>query len=164
MEGWVIIRLNNFLYNAGILGFTRMLEKSEVPQGEQGLYLINNSELHINPSLFLDEQYDIANMYFNALKKDFEDITTWKTFADLYNELQFMQISTEDEINKLIKIVKEKFINDLEKRNSYLSGNEILKSKGIDKFDLLISIKDLKNEKDIDRLREKVLLVSKHIR
>jgi len=157
----IVLRLNNFLYNAGILGLLKIFEYCRVPLE---LYQVNGSELIISPEIFTPEKFDFSRMYYETLKYYFEDGTVWKKVADLEYDIERLDISAEEGKEAFDKLVKEELIvtGSLE-RASYKSGYDIVKQKG-DEFDVISSLNILKKETDYIKKREIVLLIIRYIK
>lgn len=164
MSEWIPIRLNNFLFNAGVVGFVYMLDMFV-----KDLYKIDGSELHIKSELLTDEKFNLSKMYFRALQSRFENDTPWKHLIELAGELEYLDLSSKEGQEKYAQIIddgtKEKFrkFKRLE-HDKYKEGYEIIKQQPYNNsFDALTKWKAIKKEKNRDIQRKMLIEVLQYI-
>jgi CRISPR-associated protein Cst1 len=158
----ITVRLNNFLFNAGVVGFAYMLENCKI---SKELYQIEGSELHIAQEFFTDSQYDLSQLYFQALRNRFEDDTAWKRLKDLEVELKRLDLNVEEGQTKFDQIINAGLLGKYKKLDSasYKSGYEIVKQYYGEIYDALTEWKNLKKEKDREVQRKKLLSILQYI-
>jgi len=159
--GSIALRLNNFLYNAGILGLLKVFEYCRIPLE---LYQVNGSELVISPEIFTSEKFDFPRMYYETLKYYFEDGTVWKKIVDLEFDIERLNISNDEGKEIFDKLIKKEIIDTkcLE-RSSYRSGYDIVKQKD-DEFDVISSMNMLKKETDYIKKKDILLIIIRYIK
>jgi CRISPR-associated protein Cst1 len=158
----IVVRLNNFLFNAGVVGFVYMLERCNI---SKELYRIGGSELYIAPELFTTGQYNLSQLYFQALRSRFEDDTAWKRLKELEGEIRRLDLSSEDGEKKFDLVIKEGLLGKNKKLESasYKSGYDIVKQYYNDTYDVLSEWKDLRKAKERETQREKLLIILQYI-
>lgn len=131
----VTVTLNDALYNAGVLGFLRVCKKRSLSVKEEGNTLSFDSDILQN---FTED-------YLETLIATFRDDAMYTAILDRYTDIKDLNFAEESEREKFNDGYK--FISDKLKRNSYLSGYEIIKARG-ESYDFTTAIKDIKNEAD----------------
>ncbi|TEB05981.1 CRISPR-associated protein [Pelotomaculum schinkii] len=121
MNDFLRVGLQNFLYNAGILGFIAVLDKGKCSH----YYEIKGSDLYIGKALFLDDNIDLAVMYYEALRERFQDGTVYQRIVNMNDQLKNSSID-DDSLEKLMQELKTYLQN-----KRYKSGFEIAKQKGV---------------------------------
>jgi len=152
MAEFFSIGLQNFLYNAGILGFIQVLDNGKCGH----YYEIKGSELLISKDLFLDEDIDLAVMYYDALRKKFQNGTVYQSIVNMHDQLINGSIDSE-KLEKLLQDLKTYL-----QRNSYKSGYEIAKQKG-NHYDPLEALKAIKDMEDNNEKIKKAIEVTDYI-
>lgn len=148
----IAIRLNDFLYNSGILGFYRIMQKSEKEKKLQ---------IKANTISFTGEVLDnFAEDYINTMIDTYEEDTRWSSIVKRKSDIEKLDVSNPDEVKKLEE--QYKFIKNCVESASYKAGYEILKSKGImeSPYDM---INFLKKEKDLEERKRYILKIIEHI-
>lgn len=146
------LRLNNFLFNSGILGFYRILQKNR----KLDAVILEGNCLKVKSEILEHFEED----YFNAMISSFEKDTKWYAIVNMKESIETMSMEGKEE--KKIFEEKVKFIKQALESASYKAGYEILKSKGIEEnpYEYLNIVK---KEKDSTIRRENVLKIIKHI-
>lgn len=103
MSEKITIRLNNFLFNAGVVGFLYVLNKNEV---SKELYEIKESELHLDKELFTSDIYDLADMFYKACRYRFEDTSKWKNMIELMKEIELLDLSSKEGQERFTALTK----------------------------------------------------------
>jgi CRISPR-associated protein Cst1 len=161
----ITIRLNNFLFNAGVVGFWYLLEnnKDKIPSS---LYRINGSELLIDPKIFTNEQIDLSAVYFNSLQTRFKADTSWSRLMDLEGEIARLDLTSDEGQRKFDLIINDGLLGKYKKleSSSYKSGYEIVKQQFGEMYDVLTEWKALKKDKDQELQRDKLLRILQYIK
>lgn len=141
MDNKICLRLNNFLFNSGVLGFIYVLDTADIEWEEDGNCLI------VDPFVF--DNFD--SLYFNALKLKFGSDTAYYRLVAKLDMLDHIDISTEEGYKAITELVEysEKTLD----RASYKSGYEIIKARG-NNYNILGSLRTVKKEKDISKKKE----------
>lgn len=148
MEQFKIL-LNNFLYNSGILGFYRILDKVE----KTDLIHIKGNCIEIEKQAF----DNFEEHYFKAMMDTFEKDTKW--YRTIKYKERLIQLNLEKQLEELKHI--EKYVKDAIESASYKSGFEIIKNESEENpYELL---KKLKQEKNKENKREILLEMIGHI-
>lgn len=114
------IRLNNFLFNSGVLGFYKILEHSDKTQ----MLAKEENVIKVNPEVFVGFEND----YISAMINEYEEDTRWLSIVGKKYEIQSMKLEEKEEqekLNDFIAVLKKTL-----ESASYKSGYEIVKSKG----------------------------------
>lgn len=164
MSEKITIRLNNFLFNAGVVGFVYMLENNK--DIFRSLYQIDGSEMLVAPELFTDEKVDLSLVYFNSLQSRFKADTAWNRLVELEGEITRLDLTSDDGQKKLDLTINDGLLGKYKKleSNSYKSGYEIVKQQFGDAYDVLTEWKSLKKEKDKELQRENLLQILRFIK
>lgn len=152
MDDFLRVGLQNFLYNAGILGFIAVLDKGKCNH----YYEIKGSELYINKALFLDDNIDLAVMYYEALRERFQGGTVYQRIVDMNDQLKNSSID-DDSLEELLQNLKTYL-----QRNSYKSGYDIAKQKGV-QYNPLDELKAIKGMEANDEIIIKAIEVTDYI-
>ncbi|MBZ4645988.1 MAG: cas8a1 [Clostridia bacterium] len=139
----ISFRLNNFLFNSGVLGFMYVLDTADIEWEENGNCLM------VDTSVF--DNFD--SLYFNALKSKFYQDTVYYRLIEELDRLNYVDINTEDGRKAIDDLIK--YSEKILERASYKSGYEIIKARG-NSYDIVKNINVVKKEKDI--LKKKDIL------
>lgn len=146
------IRLNDFLFNSGVLGLYRILinvDKEDLIK-EKGNSLIIGKEALGN----------FESDYIKTMIDTYEEDTKWSTIKNKKEFIRNMNLEQKDEQKKFSD--EYKFIKNAMESNSYKAGYEILKNKGIEENPYEY-IRLMKQEKDYNKQKELVLKIIEHI-
>lgn len=146
------IRLNDFLFNSGILGLYKILKNAE----KDKLMKEKGNTLIIQPEALNNFEED----YIKTMLNTFEEDTKWYSVVTKKELIRKLNLDEKEQYKKFqdeYKIIK----NALES-NSYKAGYEILKSRG-DAEDPYEYIKLLKQEKNYNEQKKLVLRIIEHI-
>lgn len=132
------IRLNDFLFNSGVLGFYKVLKNSN----KLKLVKIEENSLKINPIVF--ENFE--NDYVETMLYTYGQDTRWYTITNSKARIQDLDISNKEDIKKLDDFYK--FMKKSLESASYKAGYEIVKEKDSENpYKYIQEIKEQKNEK-----------------
>ena len=142
------IEINNWQYNAGVVGLYNILENSKSPS------------LRVDSEAIYFDSKELENFeekYFNYLIKVYEKTLSWYKITSFSNRLEYFknkEIDEKDlaEINDYIKEVLKKYL----KSNSYVAAYDFI-SGNIDPIEEEKNLKTItlkKKEKIEDRLEE----------
>lgn len=155
----IVLKLDNWLYNSGLLGLYNILKESEEKSLEVGNNTISFDEEALN---------NFSKKYFTYLIKKYEKTLSWykiisfkekleKIKEKLEKNLEEIEMTEIEELNSYIKDTLKFYI----KTNSYLSAYEVIKTFSDVKFldvqaieKSINSIKFKKNENIIDKKTE----------
>ena len=148
----ITIRLNDFLFNSGILGFIKVLENAE----KEDLIETKANTINVNPKAI----ENFASDYISAMLNTYEEDTKWYTIVSMKEWIRNLDIEDKEQIKKLEE--QYKFIKKSMESASYKAGYEILKKKQIEvePYDF---IEQLKKEKDIVKRKELIIKIIEHI-
>lgn len=148
----ITIRLNDFLFNSGILGFIKVLENAE----KEDLIETKANTINANPKAI----ENFASDYISAMLNTYEEDTKWYTIVSMKEWIRNLDIEDKEQIKKLEE--QYKFIKKSMESASYKAGYEILKKKQIEvePYDF---IEQLKKEKDIVKRKELIIKIIEHI-
>ncbi len=146
------IRLNDFLFNSGILGLYKILinvEKEELMRIEGNCLIIKTEALD-----------NFENDYIKTMIDTYEETTKWYSIIQKKESINNLNLENED----AQKIFDEqyKFIKNAMESNSYKAGYEILKNKEIQE-NPYEDINLIKQEKDYKEKRKLLLNIVAHI-
>ena len=132
----ITLILNDFLFNSGILGFYRILQRVN----KLDLVEIKGNAITIQKKAIEDFTQD----YFTAMLDTYESETRWKRLINQKEQLRKLNIEEKQDIEKLDKLLKD--IKAAIESNSYKAGYEIAISKGIleNPFEYLSKIQNTK--------------------
>lgn len=144
------IRLNDFLYNSGVLGFYRVLEQSE----KEDLMQIEGNSLTIESKALEGFEKD----YIQTMLDTFEEDTKWYTIVN--SKEMIKQIDTINEKEKLKNVFS--MVKRVSESASYKSGYESIKKqvKEENPYELL---KLAKEEKDEQKQKEYIIKIIEHL-
>ena len=134
---FITITLKDFLFNAGVVGFIKVLryENFNLEEQEHG----NTVKI---PVSMLENFHE---NYIKTMLDTFQDETLYQSLIaqyEIFSESRPEDISREDYENYIKKL------SDKLTSASYKSGYQIIQEKG-DNFDVISKVKMLKDEKDI---------------
>jgi CRISPR-associated protein Cst1 len=133
------VKLKDFLFNAGICGFLKVLRYDHYDLEDQEIG--NSIEV---PVSFLD---NFGDKYIKAMLDCFQKDTLYQSLITQYD--RFSRMKLEEIQQKEYEEFVSKLISKISSA-SYKSGYAIITSQG-DTFDMLSYVKQLKEEKDIRR-------------
>lgn len=135
MGRMVTLTLNDALYNAGILGFLRVCSRAGFAVQESGNSISFDSEILQN----------FTQHYLETLMDTFREDMVYAEMINQWTHIRATPTNTE----AYAKIFDEglKYIADKLKRNSYLAGYEIIKSRG-ESYDFQNAVKKIKDTPD----------------
>lgn len=113
----ITIRLNDFLFNSGILGFIKVLENAE----KEDLIETKANTINVNPKAI----ENFASDYISAMLNTYEEDTKWYTIVSMKEWIRNLDIEDKEQIKKLEE--QYKFIKKSMESASYKAGYEILK-------------------------------------
>lgn len=148
----VTLRLNDFLFNSGILGFYRVLQEAD----KEELMQIAGNSIKITKEMLEDFTKD----YIDCMLKTYEEDTKWYAITSKKEWIRKLKVEEKEQKEQLEE--QYKFIKSSVESASYKSGYEILKSKGIEENPYEY-IEQLKKEKDIEIRKEIILKIVEHI-
>lgn len=165
MSEMITARLNNFLFNAGVVGLIYLLEKNEVPKE---LYEVKGSELFVDKILFTDDTYNLADMFYKALRHRFEDTSKWKNMIELMKEIELLDLSSAEGQERFVTLTKSRPGNDFGdfsklESSSFKTGYGIIKSYFGDDFDCEEEVNKARKEKDLITKRELLRTIISYI-
>lgn len=131
----VTLTLNDALYNAGILGFLRICEKSDLPIKQAGNSISFDSDI----------LSDFTACYLQNMMNVFRDDTIYTEIMTRYAQIMALQINSDEDKKTFDEIFK--YIAEKLKRASYEAGFEIIKARG-EIYDFTATVKEIKEEKD----------------
>ena len=148
----VTIRLNDFLFNSGVLGFYRVLENADKTE----LIQIKGNEMKITK----ETMENFTNDYIDCMLNIYEEDTKWYSITSKKEWIKGLDITEKEQIEKLEE--QYKFIKTSIESASYKAGYEILKSKKIEENPYEY-IEVLKKEKEPEKRKEIILKIIQHI-
>lgn len=148
----ITIRLNDFLFNSGILGFIKVVDNAE----KEELIETKANTIKVNTKVLENFTSD----YLETMLNTYEEDTKWYTIVRKKEWVRNLDIEDKEQIKKLEEHYK--FIKKSVESASYKSGYEIIKKKqnGENPYEL---IEQLKQEKDIVRRKEFIIKIIEHI-
>lgn len=148
----ITLRLNDFLFNSGVLGFYRVLQEAE----KEELMQIEGNSMKVTKEMLENFTTD----YIDCMLETYEEDTKWYSITSKKEWIRGLKVE-EKEQEKLLE-EQYKFIKSSIESASYKSGYEILKSKGIEENPYEY-IEQLKREKEIETRKEIILKIVEHI-
>lgn len=148
----ITIRLNDFLFNSGVLGFYRILQNAE----KEELVSVKGNGITITKETIRNFTED----YINGMIHAYEEDTKWYTITSKKEWIKGINSNNKEQMKQLEE--QYKFVKTSIESASYKAGYEILKSKGIqeDPYEL---VKQLKKEKEPKKRKENILKIVEHI-
>lgn len=146
------IRLNNFLFNSGVVGLYKILKISQ----KDKLIKISGNVMEINVEAFQNFEQD----YFNAMIKEYEEDTKWYSITSKKNEIECLKLDDKDELEKFLKYMK--LIKSALDSASYKSGYEIIKNK--DEENPYIYLENIKNTKNDEIKKEELIKIINYLK
>lgn len=148
----ITIRLNDFLFNSGVLGFYRVLESANKTE----LMDIKGNQMKITKEII----ENFTNDYIDCMLSTYQEDTKWYTITSKKEWIKGLNIEEKEQIEKLEE--QYKFIKTSVESASYKAGYEILKSKKMEENPYEY-IELLKKEKEPEKRREIILKIIEHI-
>jgi len=146
------IRLNNFLFNSGVLGFYKILENSN----KLDLIKSEGNTIKIDPKVF--ENFETN--YIEAMLHTFRQDTRWYTITDSKARIQGLDISDKEDAKKLDDFYK--FLKKSLESASYKAGYEIAKIK--DDENPYKYIEEIKEQKTKEIIKENTLKIIDYLK
>lgn len=146
------IRLNDFLFNSGILGFIKVIENAE----KEELIKTKANTINVNPKAI----ENFASDYIEAMLNTFSEDTKWYTIVSMKEWIKNLNLEDKEQIKKLDE--QYKFIKKSMESASYKAGYEILRKKQIAENPYKL-IEQLKKEKDVEKRKEFIIKIIEHI-
>lgn len=147
----VEIRLNNFLFNSGVLGLYTILRNVEKEDKVQ----INGNALIVEKEAFDNFEED----YIKTMLNTFEEDTKWHTIINRKEKIRRLDMQEQEDIEQLEENYKS--IKRAMDSASYKSGYEIIKNNTEE--DPYILLEQIKKEKDKEKQKTKLIKVIEHI-
>ena len=145
----ICLHTNDALYNAGLLGLKRVLDRMnelydpDIPYGD-----VQGSSIYVQKEAF-SEKFTTA--YFDVLIEQYGNDTVYKSLMDeLEKVLQWNAQQGNDNFERNLKECMS-MLNEKFKRNSYIAGFKILKDYYHIDYDFVGTAKALKNETDVQK-------------
>lgn len=148
----ITIRLNDFLFNSGVLGFYRILKNADKTE----LMEIEGNTIKITKETITNFTKDYIDCMINTYEKD----TKWYTIINKKEEIKRLNLEEKEQLKQLEETYK--FIKTSVESASYKAGYEILKSKKIEENPYEY-IELLKKEKEPEKRKDNILKIIKHI-
>lgn len=137
------LRLNNFLFNSGIVGFIRILEKT----GKKNLI-----KKEINRVIIKTEALNtFEDDYFNAMISEFEKDTRWYRLINIKSIIEDLNLEEKQDLERFKETFKK--VKDAIESASYKAAYEIIRSEKAEE-DPYEYLKQIKTIKDITQQRE----------
>lgn len=148
----ITMRLNDFLFNSGVLGFYRILENADKTE----LMQIEGNTIKITKQVLESFTSD----YFNCMIDKYEKDTKWYTITNKKEWIKNLKLEETEKVKQLEE--QYKFIKKSVESASYKAGYEILKSKKV-KENPYEYIEQLKDEKEPEKRKEIILKIVEYI-
>lgn len=161
----VKIEQNDFLYNAGIIGLLYLL-KDVVEAKEGSDYEIEADAVTVNKEILC--RTSLSDDYVNAFIQKFGDDSPFSLMMKRVEKLQgmtrkYLQSNAKDDKKAVDEEYKYLLNNTGFLRASYLSGEQILKSKG-HALDLKTRCKQIKSVKDYTEKYDELLKLAQELK
>ena len=146
------IRLNDFLFNSGVLGLYKILrnvEKDNLIKERENVLIVQKEALD-----------NFESDYIKTMIDTYEEDTKWYSIITKKEYIKNMNFEKEEQRKKFDDDFK--FIKNAIESNSYKAGYEILKVKNVEENPYEY-IKLIKEEKDYNKKRELTLKIIDHI-
>jgi CRISPR-associated protein Cst1 len=145
---YVVFKLNTFQFNAGILGFIRLLEYLDADKGKGCDYFYDKDYLYVSKEYILKN--NLTDAYIRAHIKRYEKETAYNDIINAYEAIKNLTEKYEksgDRSDKKNLDNKYKLVIDKLSRKSYKEGYIILQNNCIDcKIEeLILAIKETKS-------------------
>jgi CRISPR-associated protein Cst1 len=162
----IAVRLNNFLFNAGVVGFIYLLEQNGVPKEFYKYREDRGNELLVDKRVFTD--YDLAEMFYVACQQRFEDVSKWKNMIELMKKIELLDLSSQEGQDQFAALTKARPGNDFGEfskldSSSFKTGYGIIKRFFNDDFDCEEATKKARKEKDLFIKREMLRRIISYI-
>ena len=137
----IVLRLNNFLYNAGVLGFIKVLKNMENNFVDVD-YSIQGNTLTFSSNVFKD----FTQYYLKTLMDEFEKDTMYYSIIEKYKMIVSQNLIEEtEEFKDLLRLMSSTL-----KANKFSSGYTIISKRG-DSTDIKKLLDLLNKEKDFNQ-------------
>lgn len=134
------IKLNEGLYNSGVLGFYRVLKANDIPFSI--VDLDGNESEHGDTIKFSSDIFEnFTDCYMKTVIEQLGEDAAFRNLEGIRNKLKGFDFSSEkagEDLKKMIDTVKDKM-----KSNSYKAAYQIINQKGED-FDFLNALEEIK--------------------
>ena len=145
----VEVRLNNFLFNSGVLGFYRIIENV----GKLDLIKAEGNSLKIKKEVFENFEKDYIKTMLDKFGKD----TRWYTITERKEKIKELDLSKKEDLQILDDYYK--FAKKAIESNSYKAGYEIAK----DTENPYEYIEKVKNHKNNETMKESLLKLTNYL-
>lgn len=145
----VEVRLNNFLFNSGVLGFYRIIENV----GKLDLIKAEGNSLKIKKEVFENFEKDYIKTMLDKFGKD----TRWYTITERKEKIKELDLSKKEDLQILDDYYK--FAKKAIESNSYKAGYEIAK----DTENPYEYIEKVKNDKNNETMKESLLKLTNYL-
>lgn len=148
----ITIRLNDFLYNSGVLGFYRILEhrgKLDKIRKQCG------NEMEIEESVFDNFEED----YINTILDTYEEDTRWYRLISYQEEIENLKLGEngkEESLNAIVKDIKTAITS-----SSYQSAYETVKGK--EKCNAIEEIKQIEKV-ELEEKKNRILQIIEYLK
>ncbi|MCH3971210.1 MAG: type I-B CRISPR-associated protein Cas8b1/Cst1 [Oscillospiraceae bacterium] len=160
-EEEVYLYANDALYNAGLLGCARVLDRME--QTDEHCYYRtgeNGCSIYVQPEAFSEK---FTKAYFEKLIEQYGNDTVYKNLMDelayITSENARQSENYTKKLSSCISLLYAKL-----KRNSYQAGFEILKTHYGINYDFLATAKSIKNEADPQKQLSKLKEIDEQLK
>lgn len=147
----VEVRLNNFLFNSGVLGFYRIVENV----GKLDLIKAEGNTLKIKKEVFDNFEKD----YIKTMLDKFGEDTRWYTITERKEKIERLDLTKKEDLQILDDYYK--FAKKAIESNSYKAGYEIAKVK--DTENPYEYIEKVKNDKSSETMKECLLKLTDYL-
>ena len=145
------IRLNDYLFNAGMVGFYKILKHSG-----------KTVKLDNNRLIFNKEDLNrFENDYIDTMIYEFMEDTAWYEITREYNNILGLELDTEENKKTVTEYLKK--LSQKMERASYKSGVEIVKSYG-ESIDIYNILDKIKKEEDLNKKREDIFIIIEYLK
>jgi CRISPR-associated cst1 family protein len=141
------LRLNDFLFNSGILGFYKVLEYAE----KEDLVKIQANQLVVQKEAL----EDFATNYVDAMVYTYQKDTRWNRLVQKLSYLENLDLEKEESKEQLKNIVDE--VKKAFESKSYQAAYEIVKQTKENSYNPYDTVAFLKQEKEIEKQREQLV-------
>ncbi len=154
MGNTITLRLGDALYNAGLVGFIRVCDISNLK------YVPKEDHLTFNQDILKN----FTQNYLDALIKIYGHETIYKEIVKKYEMIQDLYEQKRDYIKSMEDLIK--YISGSTgkmERASYKAAYSIIKERG-EQYDFISELKKIKKEKEQEQQYEKLSRLLKHMR
>jgi len=131
---YIEFKLNNYLFNAGLLGFYNIIEFNNE---KANLVKIYGNKIKVPVTIFENFEKDFINYFIDKYEKEM----MYTTIIDRINKIKISAVGEENSVEDIKKEIK--YINSKLLRGSYKSGYAIIKDSENDIFSVESEIKKI---------------------